>query len=279
MNYYCLIAGLPDLHAEDTKSFSSLLEIKEEMLLEVSPADAILVRLLFTPFDNSNFLKYLKDKDADLNPLGNIGSGEYQQLFAAYNEELSIVKKSPVPLYMQKYYLQTLEENFSLDGVTDEDYLSGKFYEFAMKSENIFLRKWFEFNLNINNLLTAIACRKHGLNYKQMVVGENDVAKSIRQTNARDFGLTGMLEDYELINRIADEGDLLEREKKIDALKWNWLEENTFFKYFSVEKLLVYLLKIQMLERWKLLSVEKGTQIFREMVGELKKGVSFEELK
>lgn len=279
MNYYCLIAGLPDLHAEDTKAISSLYTLKEEMLQEVSREDAKLVKLIFSSYDNTNFLLYLKNKEAALNPLGNITAEDFNSLIATNNEEAGIVRKHIVPKYIQQFYLNTIDETFQFDGVSYEDYLAGLYYNHASSLSNEFLRRWFEYNLNINNTLTAVICRKHGFNHKQMIIGNNEVAESIRQSNARDFGLTGLFSDYEAVNRIAEEADLLEREKKIDALKWSWLEENTFFKYFSVEKVLVYILKVQMLERWKLLSIEKGTEIFRQMVGELKKGVSFENLK
>lgn len=77
--------------------------------------------------------------------------------------------------------------------------------------------------------------------------------------------------------QIAEEKDLLQREKEIDAFKWKWLEENTFFHYFSVEKILAFVIKMEILERWQPLSVEKGTQIFRTMVNHLKESVNFEE--
>jgi len=276
MNYYCLIAGLPDIHVEDTKTVSSLIELKQQMLNEVSAEDAKLVKLLFSTYDNANFLAYLKNKEAEFSPAGNLTPDDFAGIQDAFHEEPKIQKKSVVPLYIQQFYLQTLDETFSFEGVTPEDYLAGKFYESALKTKNEFLRNWFEFNLNISNLLTAITCRKHGFNHKLLVVGDNDVATLIRQSNARDFGLSGDFEYYDVIARIAEEPDLLEREKKIDALKWEWLEENTFFKYFSIEKILVYLLKIQMLERWKILSIEKGTQIFRELLEGMKEGVKFE---
>lgn len=276
MNYYCLLAGLPDLNAEDTKNITSLATLKEEMLAEVSQADAKLVRLLFSTYDNANFLAFLRNKELGLNSLGNITSDDFNSLLSAFNEEPKIIKNHSVPTYIQNFYLNTLDESFSLEGISQEDYLAGLYYDHASEFKNNFLRNWFEYNLNINNVLTAIICRKHGFNHKLMIIGQNEVADAIRQSNARDFGLTGLFSDYEAVNRISEESNLLEREKKIDALKWNWLEENTFFKYFSIEKVLVYILKIQMLERWKLLSVEKGTEIFREMVGELKKGVSFD---
>lgn len=276
MNYYYLIAGLPDIQAEDTKSIAPLLTLKEEMMAEVSQEDAKLVKLVFSAYDNANFLLFLNDREAQLNPLGNLSSDDFISLIASYNDEPRLLKNHIIPEYIQQFYLNTLDESFHFDGVSKVDFLSGMYYNYAFTIKNEFLRNWFEYNLNINNILTALICKKHGFSHKQMVIGNNEIAETIRHSNARDFGLSGLFVDYEAVNRIAEETNLLEREKKIDALKWNWLEENTFFKYFSIEKVLVYILKVQMQERWKLLTVDKGAEIFRELVGELKKGVSFQ---
>jgi len=86
---------------------------------------------------------------------------------------------------------------------------------------------------------TAIACRKHDFDPKAMIIGQNEISNTIRQSNARDFGLSGMFDQLEVLMRIAEETDLLEREKKIDALKWEWLDENTFFHYFGWKKYLL----------------------------------------
>jgi len=40
----------------------------------------------------------------------------------------------------------------------------------------------------------------------------------------------------------------------------------------------MYVLKVQMVERWKTLSIEKGAQIFRQILADLKSEVKFEEL-
>lgn len=275
MNYYCLIAGLPDIQAEDTKINVSLPELKDELLEQISASDAQLLKLIFAEYDNRNFLTFLSNKDAVLNPLGNISTADWLQLVSLMKDSESPKDQYILP-YIQKFYAEISDEKNVLEGIIPEDHLAALYYEEALKSENKFLKKWFEFNLNVNNILTAIACRNHGLDQQTLVIGNNEVASTIRKSNSRDFGLTGMFEQLDLVLRIAEENDLLEREKKIDALKWAWLEENTFFNYFSVEKVLAYVLKIQMMDRWKMLSMEKGGQIFRELLGNLKEGVSFE---
>lgn len=277
MNYYCLIAGLPDLQPDSDKTYMPLAALKVELLEQLSDADAKLLKLVFAKFDNDNWLKYLKDKDANLNQLGNLLTQDLEQLHSLL-QEFENPKDSRLLPYIQTFYNTHNAENFLAQGVSHEDYLSGLYYEFAMQSGNLFLRDWFEFNLNINNVLTAIACRKHGFDMRTFVIGDNEVAQTLRTSNARDFGLQGVFEQLEPVLRIADEPNLLLREKQIDALKWQWLDEHTFFNYFGVEKVLAFVLKSELLERWKPLSVEKGNEIFRELLGDLKEGVNFEEV-
>lgn len=276
MNYYCLIAGLPDIQPEDNKAVASILELKKELMEQLSHDDAELLKLLFARFDNENWLKFLKNKDAELNSSGNLTSDDFGQLLTLMQEVENPKDRRLLP-YINAFYSSYIDENFLSAGISAEDYLSGLYYEYAMGSKNEFLKKWFEFNLNINNILTAVACRKHSFDVKLLVLGNNEVAQTIRSSNARDFGLAGMFEQLDTVLRIADESDLLEREKKIDALKWSWLEENTFFNYFSIEKVLAFVLKVEMIERWKLLTVNNGTQIFHGLLDDLKEGVKFEE--
>jgi hypothetical protein len=121
-------------------------------------------------------------------------------------------------------------------------------------------------------MLTAITCRKHGLDKAEYIVGDNEVAEALRTSNARDFGLSDEVEYLPELQRIAEETDLMVREKKIDLLKWKWLEEQTFFKTFDIESVYAYLLKLEMIERWVTLDKETGDKTFREIVGAMKKG-------
>ncbi len=275
MNYYCLIAGLPDIQAEDLKISISLFELKNELFEQLSATDADLLKLVFAKYDNANFLAFLKNKDAELNKLGNLNTADWEQLTALL-QEVENPKDGRLLPYFQAFYRTVGSEKATDVSISSEDQLASLYYEYAMKNSNKFLSAWYEFNLNINNILTATACRKHGFDQRQLVIGSNEIAIAIKNSNARDFGLAGIFYQLDVVLRIAEENDLLEREKKIDALKWTWLEENTFFSYFSIEKVLAYVLKIEMLERWKPLSIENGTQIFRELLLGMKEGVKFE---
>jgi hypothetical protein len=275
MNYYCLIAGLPDIQPDDTKAIVPFPELKKELLEQLTEPDAQLLKLLFAKFDNINLLKYLENKEAALNPLGNLDTEDLMHILALMQENENPKDVRLLP-YINKFHNTYNDEKFLSEGISHEDYLSGLYYEFAMQHENKFLQAWFEFNLNINNVLTAVACRRHGFDLGTLILGSNEIAQTIRTSNARDFGLTGMFDQLDMVLRISEEYDLLEREKKLDILKWNWLEEQTFFNYFTIEKILAFVLKSEMIDRWIPLTVEKGTQTFRELLDKMKEEVKFE---
>lgn len=276
MNYYCLVAGLPDLRVDDSKGLQSPDELIAEIAHQLSPEDRYLLRLLMAGYDNQNFLAFLTNKEAVLNPAGQLNSDDWSQLVKLLEENDHPSDERLWPYWISYYHLNH-EEEIDAKGIAREDYMAGLYYNYAMQSENNFIKQWFEFNLNLNNLLIAISCRKYGLDVSQAVIGRNEISTILRTSHSRDFGISGMFDQLEMVIRIAEEKDLTTREKKIDALRWNWLEEHTFFNYFTIEKVLAFVLKSEMLHRWKLLSFEKGEQVFRELLNSLKQGVQLQE--
>lgn len=268
-NYYALVAGLPNIAFEDNKITYTIEAFKTEIDSLLSKNDKKLIDLFFLKFDNSNLLLFLKDPDSSLNPIGNLSSNTLNELLQAVKDQ-EPEKENQIPPYFRQFISSYLEERPQIS-ISWEDQLSSLYYAYAMRCGNMFVANWFELNLNINNILTAFTCRKHDLDKNQYIVGKNELADMIRNSNARDFGLADSVEYFPILQRIAEESDLMEREKKIDLLKWNWLEENTFFHYFSVEKIFAYILKLEMIERWTTLDKESGEKIFREIIQGLKK--------
>ena len=73
--------------------------------------------------------------------------------------------------------------------------------------------------------------------------------------------------------RIHEMSDPVEKERKLDLLKWEWLEDRTFFCYFSVERLFAFLIKLDIIERWTHIDKEQGGKVFRSLVEQLKNEV------
>lgn len=266
-NYYCLVAGLPELSLEDGKLNYTVLNFKSEIYPELSEKDRKLIDLFYLKFDNAYLLRLLKDKDAVTDAEGNYSQDDLLALVSSVREGDASDKKYPSYLYefITAYLTLSIDELYRA-----EDMLSAYYYAYAMNCGNQFISSWFEFNLNVNNILAALAARKYKMDVAQVVVGKTDVSEIIRTSNARDFGLTEILEYFEPVLRISEIDELVEREKKIDLLKWNWMEDAVFFNYFTVERIFVFLLKLEMIGRWISMDKEKGSELFRQMIDQLK---------
>ncbi len=272
--YYYLVAGLPDISLEDGKLSYTVESFKSEIYPELSGKDQRLVDLFYLKFDNENLLSLLKNKEAVLQRYGLYTSDELLQLIDAVREGDSPQKKYPIYFYsFVKQYLELSPE----DLYCANDMLAAAYYDYAMKCSNKFVASWIEFNLNLNNIQAALAARKYKMDVSSVIVGQTEVSELLRTSNARDFGLNDMLVYFEPLQRIIEIEELVEREKKVDSLKWKWLEENSFFHYFTVERIFVFLLQLEMIERWISLDKEKGNELFRQMIQSLKDEVQIPE--
>ena len=149
--------------------------------------------------------------------------------------------------------------------------------EQGLQTKNRFVRDWFEFNRDMNNVLVAQICRKHGFDVKQQIVGEGEVAEQLRtHTTQKDFGLNEVAGDFSAYLALAQIDDLMQREKAMDAIRFEWLQTRTEFDFFSAEMVFAYYLEALMLHRWSLLTIEEGEKIFRELVADMKKGVKLD---
>ena len=275
--YYYFVAGLPDFSFDSTKLPFTLEEFKEMLYDELKPDDKRLIDKYFMKGDKDNLLKLLVDKDADINDTGVFSREELLNTINSIKED-STWKNKKIPAIFEIFIKQWLKEDAESENKNWEDLLTSLYMDYGIEAENSFVSQWFTLNLNIGNVLAAIYSRKYGLDVKQVVVGNNLIAKTIRSNaNLRDFGLEQELEYFETILRISEDTDIYERERKIDKFRWDWLEENTVFDYFNVEYLFAYLCKLQILERWVQLNAEEGERVFRELIANMKKEVKLPE--
>lgn len=266
--YYYLVAGLPELTLEDSKLSYTVADFKTELYPALSEDDKKLIDLFYLKFDNANVLKLLKDKDAAIDPRGNYSSEELAEYISQLKDG-DEVSDSVFPSYLSTF----ISEYFSLlaeDGFLYEDRLAALYYAYAMECRNQFVSSWFGFNLTLNNILVALTARKFKLDIAPLIVGDTEVCEALRTSNARDFGLGTEVDYLEQLVKICETEELVDREKKLDQLRWDWMEEATFFDYFTVERLFVFLLQLEMIERWISLDKEKGNQLFRSIIAALK---------
>lgn len=269
--YYYLVAGLPELTLEDSKLSYTVADFKTEIYPSLSSSDQKLIDLFYLKFDNANVLKLLEDKEAGIDKRGNFSQDELNEYIAVIKEGGTVNSKE-FPDYLSAFITDYFTAPTESQGLM-EDHLAALYYNYAMKSENKFISSWFEFNLTINNILLAFTARKYKWDVAQNIVGNTEVCEALRTSGARDFGLSGEVDFFDQLVKISETTELVEREKKLDALRWNWMEEATFFDYFTIERLFVFLLQLEMIERWISLDKEKGNQLFRSIIDSLKNEV------
>ena len=269
--YYYLVAGLPELTLEDSKLNYTVADFKTEIYPGLSTSDQKLMDLFYLKFDNTNVLKLLKDKDVIIDMRGNFSAEELNEYIATIKDGGEVSAKE-FPSYLSTF----ISDYFSMpaeSAVLLEDHLAALYYAYAMKCENKFVASWFEFNQTVNNILVAFTARKYKWDIAQNVVGDTEVCEALRTSGARDFGLSGEVECFEQLLKISEITELIEREKKLDSLRWDWIDEATFFDYFTIERIFAFLLQLEMIERWISLDKEKGNQLFRSIIESLKNEV------
>lgn len=271
--YYYFVSGLPDFSFDSTKLPFTVSEFKEILYDELKEDDKQLIDKYFLEVDKENLLKLLSDKEAELKDTGVYSREEMLSTISSIKENEDVKKEKIAPVF-ETFIRQWLKEDAESENKNWEDILTSLYMDYGVSVKNSLVSQWFTLNLNIGNILAAIYSRKYGMDVKQVVVGNNHIAKTIRaNSGSRDFGLEQELDYFDDIFKISEETDMYERERKIDKFRWDWLDENTVFDYFNIEYLFAYLCKLQILERWVQLNAEEGERVFRELIANMKKEV------
>ena len=271
--YYYFVSGLPDFSFDSTKLPFTVSEFKQILYDELKSDDKILIDKYFLESDTDNLLRLLSDKETVIKNTGVFSRKEILDTIESIKQNEPSKNKN-IPAIFEVFIRQWLKEDAESENKNWEDLLISLYMDFGTEVENSLVSKWFTLNLNIGNVLAAIYSRKYDLDVKQVIIGNNHIAKTIRSnTSSRDFGLELELDYFDAILRLSEETDIYERERKIDKFRWDWLEENTVFDYFNIEYLFAYLCKLQILERWVQLNAEEGERVFRELIANMKKDV------
>ena len=265
-NYYCLIAGLPDIHVDQKKIPFSLIELKQELQYQLHPKDYQLVEYLFLPYDNINFLNILQKNEAEFNPLGN-----YSESF--FMDEIK--EPENLPGYMKKFLEAYREENPMHPNLSLENQLTWLYFDFMLEQKNQFLRDIFTTIRDINNIFTVYNARKFGLNIENQMIGNYELTEAAKKTTSKDFGMASEITPIDEIIGIFENNDILEQEMSIDLLKWRHMNELNTFNYFTIEFILAYVLEFIIVERWSNLDPDQSKKTFRKILTDLENSFQF----
>lgn len=273
--YYYFVSGLPEISFDSTKLPFTVATFREMLDEVLSPDDKKLIDNYFLKFDNKNLLAFLKNKDAEFHTMGTTSPEEFADKIADISVDYNGNDTKNIPEYQEKFIRMWFDENTQKGTKLWENQMTSLYMDYGVAVKESLIAKWFELNLNIGNILSALYAKKYDMDVASVVIGTNDVAKTIRENaNQRDFGLSQELDYFEQIQRLAEDTDIYERERKIDKFRWDWLDEHTVFNYFDIGYIFAYLCKLQILERWVNLNAEEGERIFRELIQGLKSEIS-----
>ncbi|MBP3290775.1 MAG: DUF2764 family protein [Alistipes sp.] len=264
-NYYSLVAGLKEYALDaDTKGFDAT-EIVAEIVEDLSESDAAAVRLMYGYYDCENIIALRAGRSA-YNPLGNIAQEELA-------DELSSPKRLPkaVARVVRAYADAEGEDAEGLDMTRSfEKALFTAYYEECAKSKCRFMREWAEFDRTLRNVSAAIVARAAGRAIDSVTIGGGDVVDQLQRSSAADFGLRGEVAYIDsVITAVNDEQNMVEKEHKIDLVRWEQASELASFDYFNINAILSYLAKINIVARWALLDPKRGREMFERIMAEL----------
>ena len=153
--------------------------------------------------------------------------------------------------------------SFLLDGY-DEEKMDASFYSKALSHPNSFIRGFFAYDLEVRNAK---------VDYLNEALG-------------REAGTDNMIldpeketEKDEKVEEVLRTHDILAREKGIDSLMWEKIDELTLMDVFDIDLILAFIAKLQIVSRWLSLDEQSGREMFRRLVDEVRgsfEGVHYE---
>jgi len=266
--YYFLVAGLKEWTLEsDAKGFD-VAEIRDEILEAISDSDRRAVHELYAYYDCENIIAAHAGRDRH-NPLGNLSKEEVEAVFS----ERCYSKLPKAVSEVVKRYNEADDEERNDEVALDDRFERAVFeayYRGLEKSKCSFLKAWGEFDRNLRNIAAAVAAREANRSIADVVVGRGEVVEQLTRSSAADFGLRGELQYIDsVIAAVSDERNIVEKERKIDAIRWAEAEDIVVFDFFNINYILSYLVKVNIVARWNMLSPEVGRRMLERLMQEL----------
>ena len=166
--------------------------------------------------------------------------------------------------------LRLIEDGFNKEKIGLE------FYKEALASRSTFIQEFFQFDLNVRNAKVRYLNQALGRDPQKDVLSlvDPDAEEQGIEVEEPEFKESARLQG------ILEGKDILARERGIDDLYWDKIDEITLFDYLNFSKVLGLVVKMMIIRRWLLLDEEAGRAMFKRLVDEVRgtfKGVEYNE--
>ena len=170
--------------------------------------------------------------------------------FENTNFDYAATKESIMELLSEKdrKLVELFEEGFN------EETLGAEFYKKVAESKNRFIREYFDFDGRLRNMKVAYLAKR---------LDKKGDAYLVDMPEA-DF------EEYNQIKDILENADFVQREQKMDELKWEKASDIARMDYFNMNAILAFLAKAKTVQRWVELDPVMGQEMFEKLVKEVR---------
>ena len=161
---------------------------------------------------------------------------------------------------------------FLLSGYMDEN-LNVDFYAKALTHKDRFISEYFRFDLNVRNAKVKYLNKALGRPAdKDILTFPEEAPQQLLDIAAEEF------EEAADLETVLNAGDILSRERGIDDLMWEKIDNLTTFNYFDIDAILGFITKLNIVARWFKLDEQTGRVMFKKLVDEVRgtfKGVEY----
>ena len=264
-SYYALVAGFREYTLDGEMKGFDVEAILSDVFEVLSSKDKKSVELLYAYYDCENLISR-HNGSSTYNALGRLSNEEVEE---ALRQPSRLI--APLAKVVRDYVLPADEDGEEVDlSQSFAQALMSAYYNACAASGSRLLREWSAADRAIRNIVAATLARRQGIAAESVVVGNDAVAKSLSRSSAADFGLRTEIPYVEqLIAAVADEQNMVEKERKIDNIRWSVLSELSTFDYFDINAVIAYLVKVNMVARWAALDAKVGREMFDRLVSEL----------
>jgi hypothetical protein len=264
-NYYALIAGLREFTLDGAGKDFDAPAIVSEIREALGRSDVRVLELFYGWYDILNVVN-MRAGRSQFNALGNFTQKEL---------EAELAEPENLPEWMSRVVgAYNDPENTDYEDVDTsfrfERALFEAYYTECAKAKSSFLRAWSRFDRNLRNVIAAYTARGKQVPVVDALVGSDDITLSLTRSSAADFGLKGELEYIDnLLSTLSDEGNIVEKERTIDIIRWNKADELAEIDYFNMNAILSYLVKVNLIHRWMALDVQTGRAMYDRLVASM----------
>ena len=254
--YYYLITALPDLNLTDKDLEYNMVSYRDFVIDELDADDAKLLKILYYPYDIINLVNLIKanGKEWDLR-----GSYTHDELDAM------LLMPATLPEFMQQFFDETRPEWERWSEKKLIDYATALYIDWSRSAPNKFLHKWLYFSQNLKSLLIWLNSHKFKLEANKEVLGNNYEAEYLRNTHFEDLDLRSWDLPFKEALAHFKNSNVALREFLIDQMRWEYLDELEENYAFGIERLMAYVIRLQIINRNIVTTEEAGRERLRKL--------------